>query len=341
MYYVDRRGLLKAGAALVGTAALGRAGAAFAAEGTTLTVYNGQHAQLTDPLFAAFTEATGIKLNVRRGSSTQLANQIMEEGDNSPADVFYAEESAPIIALSEKDFLAPIDAASVAAIDPRWVGKKRDWTGITARCRVVTFNPDMIAEKDLPPSVMDFATEAWKDKVAYVPTSGAFQEQIVVIMKMEGREAALNWLKGLKQFGRPYNGNMAVARAVEKGEIATGLINNYYWYAVAHEVGIENMKSKLHYMRHKDPGAMVSVSAAGIIATTRRAEAAQKLIAYMVGEEGQSVIAKAVAEYPLNPKVKSTFALEPFDKLDPPDVPPAAVGDALEAIKLRKEAGLG
>lgn len=339
MWTISRRRFLDAGAVLAGgllSAKVSRA----VAETQTLTLYNGQHAKTTAALVDAFTKATGIKVDIRKGGSSQLANQLIEEGKASPADVFYSEESPPVVAVSEKGLLAKLDAGTLDQIPAEYRAKDGTWLGASARCRVVVFNKAMIKESDLPPSVLDFATAAWKDKVAFVPTSGAFQEQIVAIEKLKGREAALNWLKGLKAYGRIYNGNGAAMRAVERGEIATALINNYYWFSVAQEVGAANMKSAIHYAASRDVGALVTVSAAGVMKSSRNLDAAQRFLAFMVSAPGQQAIANSVAEYPLRPGVESPFALKPFAELDPPAITPDDLGDARSALALEREAGL-
>jgi iron(III) transport system substrate-binding protein len=336
-----RRDLLRAGALLAGGAIASRWGAsrALAADPVRLTLYNGQHARTTAALVEAFTKATGIEVTVRKGSSTQLANQIIEEGAASPADAFYSEESPPVAALAGKGLLTRLDETTLKQIPSAYVAKDGTWLGASARCRVVAYNKSMVKDSELPASVLDFATAAWKDKVAFVPTSGAFQEQIVAIAKLKGRDAALSWLKGLKAYGRRYNGNSAAMKAVEQGEVATALVNNYYWFALAKEVGEANMKSALHYMSHKDPGALITVSAAGILKSSRNAAAAQKFLAFMVSAAGQQAIVDSVAEYPLRPGVTSPYPLKPFAELDPPPVTPADLGDAAEALILEREAG--
>jgi iron(III) transport system substrate-binding protein len=340
MWLVDRRHTLKAGAALAYVVANGRISSAFAAEQTTLMLYNGQHARTTAALVDAFTRATGIKVEIRKGGSLQLANQIIEEGTGSPADVFYSEESPPVAALANKGLLAKLDAETLKQIPAEYTAKNGTWLSASARCRVAVFNKSMIAESALPASVLDFATKAWQGKVAFVPTSGAFQEQIVAVEKLKGRDAALNWLKGLKAYGQIYNGNSAAMRAVERGEIATALVNNYYWFALAKEVGEANMKSAVHYFGHKDPGALITVSAAGILKSTRRMKAAERFLAFMVSAQGQQVIVDSVAEYPLRPGIKSPFALKPFAELDAPPITPDDLSDAASALALEREAGL-
>lgn len=332
-----RGAALAAGAATLAGSGLGRLAAA---EQQELTLYNGQHAATTAALVAAFTKATGIAVQVRKGGSSQLANQIMEEGGRSPADVFYSEESPPVAALAGKGMLAPIAEETLRQVPARYVARDGTWLGVSARCRVVAYNRDLVRESELPKSVLDFAGPAWEGRVAYVPTSGAFQEQIVAIEQLQGRDAALAWLKGLEAHGRRYNGNSAAMRAVEAGEIATALINNYYWFSLAKEVGEARMKSALHYMGHQDAGALITVSAAGMLKTARHPAAARRFLAFMVSEEGQRTMAATVAEYPLRPGVSSPYALKPFAELDPPAITPADVGDAADALRLEREAGL-
>lgn len=338
----NRRQFVLTSVALAGSIAAGASETlpAGAADTATLTLYSGQHAHTTAALVKAFTEATGVKVAVRRGGSSVLANQIAEEGAASPADVFYSEESAPVVAVAKKELLARLDDSTLHSIPTKFIARDGTWTGISARCRVVAFNTKLVKKEDLAPSVMDYARPEWKGRVAFVPTSGAFQEMIVAIRQLKGRDAALAWLKGLKAHGTSYNSNMAALRAVEKGEIATALINNYYWFALAQELGHEKMNSALDYIGHKDPGALVTVSAAAVLKSSKNPDLAQKLLAFMVSAQGQQAIADSVAEYPLRAGVKSPFALEPWNDLDPPAVTPADIGDASEALVLEREAGL-
>lgn len=305
-----------------------------------LTLYNGQHTQTTEALVKAFTQATGTHINIRKGSSAQLANQIIEEGARSPADVFYAEESPPVAVLEEKGLLSVLNADTLRQIIPGYAAHDGTWVGVSARCRVIAYNPLLIKASALPASIMDMATAQWSDRVAFVPSSGAFQEQLIAIKLLLGRPAALAWLEGLKKYGRLYNGNMAAMKAVEGGEIATALVNNYYWFVLAQEVGADKMKSALHYMDRQDPGGLITVSAAGILKSSKRQVLAQQFLAYMVSAAGQQAIVDSVAEYPLRPGVTSPFALKPFEQLHPPKVSPADLGDATDALALRREAGL-
>ena len=219
-----------------------------------------------------------------------------------------------------------------------YVGKNGDWMGVTARTRVVAFNPKLIAEKDLPKSVLDFAGPEWQGKVGFVPTSGAFQEQAVAIIKLHGREAAEEWLTGLRAFGKVYSNNMVALKAVENGEVATVLVNNYYWFALKKEK--TNLDSQLHYFTDGDAGGLITVSSAAALKSSKHPKEAQQLLAFMASEEGQRVITNTSAEYPLRKGMESNRGLKPFSELQPPKVTPADLGNAEEALELERDVGL-
>ncbi|MGY2441619.1 iron ABC transporter substrate-binding protein [Pseudomonas sp. SDO52101_S400] len=309
-----------------------------AADTVSLTLYNGQHKEVGDAIAKAFEAKTGIHVNVRKGSSNQLASQIIEEGDRSPADVIYTEESPPLNNLGEQGLLAKADDATLAVLPKKYVAGNGTWIGVTARVRVVAFNPKLVDEKDLPKSVLDFADPQWQGKVGFVPTSGAFQEQAVAIIKKHGREAAEEWLTGLRAFGKTYSNNMVALKAVENGEVATVLVNNYYWFALQREKG--KLDSKLHYFTGGDVGGLITVSSAAVLKSSKHPKEAQQFLAYMASEEGQRVITQTTAEYPLHKGMESDRGLKPFSELEAPDVTPADLGNAEEALDLEREVGL-
>ncbi|MBA1377555.1 extracellular solute-binding protein [Pseudomonas brassicacearum] len=309
-----------------------------AADKVELTLYNGQHKEVGDELAKAFEAKTGIHVNVRKGSSNQLASQVVEEGDRSPADVIYTEESPPLNKLGEQGLLAKIDDTTLNVLPKDYVANNGTWMGVTARVRVVAYNPKLVDEKDLPKTVLDFAQPQWQGKVGFVPTSGAFQEQAVAIIKLHGKEAAEEWLTGLRAFGKVYSNNMVALKAVENGEVATVLVNNYYWFALQREKG--QLDSKLHYFTGGDAGGLVTVSSAAALKSSKHPKEAQQLLAYMASEEGQRVITQTSAEYPLHKGMTSDRGLKPFNELEPPKVTPADLGNAEEALELEREVGL-
>ena len=180
--------------------------------------------------------------------------------------------------------------------------------------------------------------EVLMGKVGFVPTSGAFQEQAVAIIKLHGREAAEEWLTGLRAFGKTYSNNMVALKAVENGEVATVLVNNYYWFALQREKG--KLDSKLHYFTGGDVGGLITVSSAAVLKSSKHPKEAQQFLAFMASEEGQRVITQTTAEYPLHKGMVSDRGLKPFDELRPPKISPADLGNAEEALELEREVGL-
>jgi iron(III) transport system substrate-binding protein len=335
---MNRRAVLLSGAALAGTTMLaGVARRLDAAEGG-LTLYNGQHRATSEALVAAFTAATSIQVTMRNAESPELAAQITEEGVNSPADLFYSEQSPPVASLQEKGLLAPIDKSTLALIPSKFSARDGTWIGASVRTRVITYNKKMVPVAELPKSIMDFGTAALKGKFGYVKQDG-FQEQVMAIVHIKGRDAALAWLKGLKEYGRAYNGNRIASTAVENGEIALALSNNYYWYSLAKEKGAETLSSALYYLPNSDPGNIYNVSAAGILKSSKNQALAQKFLAFMVSPAGQEAMAKTTAEYPVIDTVKSPFPLPPLSNFQAP-VTPADMGSASDAYALEREAGL-
>ncbi len=331
-----KRQFLLGGSASLGLLAGGRMVRAQSA--ASLTVYNGQHRQTTESLIAAFTKASGIKVIVRHGESAQLANQIMEEGARSPADIFYSEISPPMVALDEKNLLAPLEPSIWKEIPGEYVAPNKTWIGTSLRSRVILYNKAMIKPADLPHSILDVVNANWKDRVGYAIKDG-FHEQVMAIVKLKGRDAGLAWLKGLKQNGRLYNGNGAAMNAVEAGEVPIALNNNYYWFGLAKERGEANMKSALHYVDRGDAGALVNLSPAAILKSTKQNDAAQKFLAFMVSEEGQKAIITPYAEYPVRPGLTPPFNLKPIAEIGSA-IAASDIGNAQLAYELMREASL-
>ena len=336
MYLNTRRGFLVH--TLAGAATLASGLSAFA-EDESVTLYSGQHRSTTEAAVAAFTKATGVKVTIRQGESSQLSNQIIEEGANSPADVFYSEQSPPLMALDEKGLLAEAEAATLSQIPAAFASAKKTWIGTCMRVRVLAYNKAMLTQADLPASILDVATPQWRGKIGYVTRDG-FQEQILAINKLKGREAALNWLKGLKEQGKLYNGNGAAMKAVEAGEIAAALTNNYYWFALAKEAGADKMKSALHYFPSGDAGALINLSPAAVLRTSKKQALGQKLLAFLVSEPGQTAIIATSAEYPVRAGLTSPFPLKPLADLGVTAATADEIGGGALAYALEREAGM-
>jgi iron(III) transport system substrate-binding protein len=309
--------------------------------GQTITVYSGQHEQTATMLVNQFTAATGIKVALRSGGEAELANQILQEGAASPADVFYAENTPALEALREKNLLAPVDGATLAAVPAAYDSPQGRWVGVSARSAALAFNTAETSEAQLPASVLDMAGPAWKGKFGYAPTETDFQPVVTAVAKLKGADVERQWLADLKGNAKVYPDNETLVAAVNSGEIATGLIDHYYWYRLQHELGPAKTTSALHYFGPGDPGSLVDVSGAAVLASSKHTAAAQKFLAYLVSKPAQAIIGTSDSyEYPLGSGVTTSQPLRPLDQLHPPAVSVADLGDGRSSLAMLQQAGL-
>jgi iron(III) transport system substrate-binding protein len=325
---------------VAGAAATGLA-ADTAARAGTITLYSGQHEQTVSKLVADFTKRTGIKVKVRSADEATLANQIIQEGSKSPADVFFAENPPALQVLSEKGLLAPVAPATLAAVPRARSAPSGDWVAISARAAVLDYNTEKLTKADLPKSLMELASPSWKGRFAIAPGETDFQPLITSIAKVRGDDAALAWLKAVKKNAKVLEDNELIAAAVNKGSVEAGLVDHYYWYRERDEVGADNTHSALHYFAPHDPGMLVDVSAAAVLKSSKNAADAQRFLAYLVSKPAQTIIATSESyEYPLRPGVVNHKVIRPLGSIVPARVTATQLGDGKAALAMLQQVGL-
>lgn len=305
-------------------------------------MYGAQHEQMVESVIAAFKKATGIDVKLHAGEAPELANQIVTEGAASPADIFFTENSPELVLLDEKGLLAKVDAATLAKVPARDSAPDGDWVGVLSRENVLAFNPSMIKAAELPASLMDLAEPAWKGKVAIAPTDADFLPLVSAVEILKGHAATLAWLKGLKANAKVYDDDEGVVAAVNRGAVATGIINSYYWARLHAELGAKGTHAEIDHFTHGDVGALINVSGAAVLKSSKHQAEAQQFLAFLVSRPVQTMLAEGNVdfEYPLVAGIPANPVLKPFDQLQPPDIAPAKLGDDQGAAKLLREAGL-
>ncbi len=335
----------RATAALISVVALGSAlaacgGSGEATEAEKLTVYSAQHESLVRTMLEDFTAETGIELEFRDANDAELANQIVQEGDASPADVFLTENSPSMDVVDEAGLLAPVDPATLEQVGESYRPSSGNWVGFAARSTVLGYDPDAVSEAELPASILDLADPAWEDRVAIAAGGADFQAIVSAVLALRGEEATRSWLAGLKANAAIYASNTAVMKAVDEEEVDVGVMYHYYWYRDQAESGLVGDNVVLHYFRNQDPGAFVSVSGAGVLATSDQPEQAQQLVQYLTGPEAQRRLADSSAlEYAVGTGADSADALPPLSGLAAPTVDPGEL-DAPLVTELMQEVGL-
>jgi iron(III) transport system substrate-binding protein len=315
-------------------------GTGSADDGDVLTVYSAQHESLVRTMLADFTEETGIELEFRDANDSELANQIVQEGDASPADVFLTENSPSIDVVDEAGLLAPLDEAALEQVGEQYRPASGTWVGFAARSTALIYNPAEISEDELPASMLDLADPAWAGRVGIAAGGADFQAIVSAVLALEGEDATREWLTGLERNAEIYTSNTAIMKAVDEGEIPVGITYHYYWYRDQAQNGLIGDDARLHYFGNQDPGAFVSVSGAGVLASSDQQEDAQRLVAYLTSPEAQERLAESSAlEYAVGIGVASADVLPPLDGLDAPAVDPGSL-NAPEVTRLMQDVGL-
>jgi iron(III) transport system substrate-binding protein len=346
---VARRSLVRRGTAGLavlllagGLAACGTASGASGAAGS-ITLYSGQHEQTTQSLVTAFEKQTGIQVNVRYNDEDSFADEIIAEKSHPVADVFYTENSPALEDLQHQGLLAPVDSSTLAKTPSKYNSPQGDWVGVSARVSVLIYNPKLISESQLPTSVLQLASPKYQGKLALAAGETDFQPIVASVARAYGTAKATTWLDGVKAnaASHSYPDNETIADEVNRGAVAFGVVNQYYWYRMKAELGASNVQSKIAYFAPHDPGYVVDVSGAGILKSSKNMADAQKFVAFLVSKQGQEVIAHSISyEYPLDDGVTTVAPETPFADLQPYPIGIADLGDGSTAISLLRKAGL-
>ena len=342
-----------AGIALAATAALGLSacggGPTPAASGSAsaggagsgeITVYNAQHEDLTQAWVDAFTKETGIKVTVRNGEDPEMANQIIQEGAASPADVFLTENSPAMAQVENAGLFADVDQATVAQVPANFRPSTNKWTGIAARSTVLVYDKTKLTEDKLPKSMLDLANPEWKGRWGASPSGADFQAIVAALLELKGEAATKEWLKAMKDNSKAYKGNSTAMKAVNAGEIDAALIYHYYYFGDQAKTGENSKNVSQYYFKNQDPGAFLSVSGGGVLKSSKNAAAAQEFLKFVTGKKGQEILQKGTSfEYAIASDVPANDKLVPVKDLQAPTVDPAKLNSE-KVTDLMTEAGL-
>ena len=307
----------------------------------TLTVYSGREEELVAPLFERFEQETGINVEVRYADSAELAATIAEEGDNSPADVFFAQDPGSLGAVDDQLAKLPDDVLS--RVDERFRDDQGRWVGTSGRARVIVYNTDELTEAEVPDSVFDLTDPKWKGKIGIAPTNASFQAFVTAMRLDVGEERTRQWLEELKANDpKFYERNTPVVEATASGEIELGLVNHYYLYLVKEEQPDAPIANK--YLPGRDPGALVSVAGAGILESAEHADAAERFVEFLLADPQQRFYTEEAeeAEIPLVAGIDPKEGVPTLDELSGrgPNVDLSSFGAELErTLELLNETG--
>jgi iron(III) transport system substrate-binding protein len=307
----------------------------------SITLYNGQHPQLTQALVKAFEKKTGIHVKVRTDDGILLADQILVEGSHSPADVYLTENSPELMLLSQHHMLTKLAASTVDQIPSRFNSPTQNWIGISRRVSALAYNPSKISAAQLPASLLDLSQPEWKGKVGFAPTDSDFPPLVGGVIATKGTAAARRWLAGLKRNANFYSDDESVVNAVNRAFTSVGIVNAYYWYRLRLEVGAGGMHSKLYFFPNHDIGGLENISGAGVLASSHNKTDAEKFVAFLASAHAQRILAAGnTYEYPTRPGIAPNPALPPLSRIKPSVVNVVRLGNDRAAALLLEEVEL-
>ncbi len=310
-------------------------------EERSLTVYSGRSQSLAGPLLEAFGEETGISIRVKYASSASTAATLLEEGDNTPADVVFLQDPGTLGSLAAAGMLGELPQATLDKVDARLRDPGGRWVGTSGRARTVVYNTETIApETDLPASILDFTAEEWRGRVGWAPRNASFQSFVTALRAQLGEDGAREWLEGMKENdAQEYPNNVSIVQAAANGEVDVGFVNHYYLEQFLEENG-PGFTARNHFIGNGDPGALLLVAGVGILRVSENRSAAGEFVEFLLSESAQRYFTADVREYPVVAGVEPEGDLPPLESLDPPEVDLGSLSDLEGTLDMLRDVGV-
>lgn len=305
-----------------------------------LVVYSGRSETLVGPLIEQFKAESGIEVEVRYGDTAELAATLLEEGENSPADIFFAQEPGGLGVVADAGLLAELPQTILSLVDERFVDPNRAWVGVSGRARVIAYNTELLSTDDLPNDMWGFTEPKWKGKIGLPPTNASFQTMVTAMRQEWGQQETRRWLEGIMA-NEPvfYEKNTPTVAAVGAGEVEVGFVNHYYLYRFLAEEG-EGFPARNYFLPSGGPGSLVLVSGVGMLGSSQNQEQGLAFIEYLLAEQAQTYFSSETFEYPIASGVQPSVDLVPLDELNAISMDLSALADIQGTILLMQEVGM-
>ena len=306
----------------------------------SLVIYSGRSESLVEPIIEQFEEVTGINVAVKYGSTGEIAATILEEGQNSPADVFFAQDPGGLGEVANAGMFETLPTGITEKV-PTWArSPESQWVGISGRARVVVYNTDNLTEEQIPTSMEDFTKPDWKGRIGWAPTNGSFQAMVTAMRVVWGEDKTREWLLGV-QANEPkvYPKNTPTVAAAAAGEVDVGFVNHYYLYRFLAEQG-EDFPARNYHVTGGGPGGIVLVAGGGILKTAENKDNAERFFNFMLSRVAQQYFSGQTYEYPLVDGVNTNRILTPLEEINNPDIDMASLDDLAGTQILLRDLGI-
>lgn len=311
------------------------------ADAESIVLYSGRNEELIQPLIDQFEDETGIEVAVRYGDTAELAAQILEEGEGTPADVFLAQDAGALGAVAQNGLFADLDQEILDRVPEIYRDNGDGWVGLSGRLRTLIYNTDLVEESELPDSVEELTEPEFEGRVGIAPTNASFQAFVTAFRVAEGEDAAEQWLEGMVDNDPQYRErNGPIVSDVLDGSLEMGLVNHYYLYAQAAERGVEpeELPAANHLFGDGDLGALMNVTGAGVFDAQNTA--AVELVDYFLSDEGQEYFVEETSEYAIVEGFDAPAGLPALEELDVPDIDLNQLDDLEATIEMITQSGM-
>jgi iron(III) transport system substrate-binding protein len=302
-----------------------------------LTIYSGRSESLVGPVLDRFTESTGIDVQAKYADTAELAVILLEEGDRSPADVFFAQDAGALGAVAEAGLFADIPSEILARVPAAFADPDGEWVGVSGRARTAAYTT--AKDVELPGSILGFTAPEWAGRIGWAPANGSFQAFVTALREVEGEDAAEAWLEGiLANDPVPYPKNTAAVEGVANGEVDVAFVNHYYLLRLIAEHG-DDYPVAQQFFADGDAGSLVNVAGVGRLASSDQPAAAVSLVEFLLGEQAQSYFAESTYEFPLIDGVAADPRLPALADIEAPEIDLSQLADLQGTVALLVDVG--
>jgi iron(III) transport system substrate-binding protein len=303
-----------------------------------VTIYSGRNETLVGPILTRAGEALGLQIEVRYGSTSEMAAQMLEEGDRTPADLFLAQDAGALGEVANAGLFTVLPQDTLDVVAPTYRSQDGTWVGVTGRARAFVIAPELSG--NAPTSVYDLTDARWRGQVGISPVNGSFQSFVTAMREIDGEERAEQWLRDMQANDvKTYEGNSQIVEAVASGQIKIGLVNHYYLNEMEQEAG-RKLNAELAFAKAGDPGSLVNISGIGMTARGAQDPDALALIDYLLGDDAQTYFAQETNEYPLGATQARPVGVPGIEEFTPLSITLEQLADLRGTLDLLQKVGL-
>lgn len=272
-----------------------------------VNVFTARHYDVDSTLYDAFTKQTGIKVNEVKGTAEELVERLKREGASTEADLFVTVDGGVLNYAKQNGVLQPMTSQAIDKNVPKqFRDKDNQWVGVATRARVIVYAKDRVKPEQLS-TYEDLASDRWKGKVLVRSSSSLYNQSLLAsFIELNGEAKAEEWAKGIvtNLARKPEGGDRDQAKAIaaKVGDVA--IMNTYYVGQMLNSKDAEEVKVAqnigVFFPNQGTTGTHLNISGVGLTKHAKNKDNAIKLVEFITGKEGQTMLTNGSFEFPVN-----------------------------------------